>query len=232
VDLYFIEFFKANNSSICDFVGFYIFILEGDAHYMHIFIVYTHPSADSFTNEVLSAFIKGIESYDHTYEISDLYEMNFKTDISEQEYLREAYYRTDLPVETDVVEEQEKINKADIIVFIYPVFWTEAPAKLVGWFDRVWTYGFAYGERTMKTLQKALLLCITGRSIEELIKTGQAESMKTTMLGDRIFDRALDKEMIFLDGVSRFNMKNRKEKGENHLERVYNIGMNIGSDIS
>jgi NAD(P)H dehydrogenase (quinone) len=146
--------------------------------------------------------------------------------------LREAYYRTDLPVETDVVEEQEKINKADIIVFIYPVFWTEAPAKLVGWFDRVWTYGFAYGERTMKTLQKALLLCITGRSIEELIKTGQAESMKTTMLGDRIFDRALDKEMIFLDGVSRFNMKNRKEKGENHLERVYNIGMNIGSDIS
>lgn len=31
--------------------------------------------------------------------------------------------------------EQEKIQNSDAIVFIYPIFWTEAPAKLVGWFD-------------------------------------------------------------------------------------------------
>ena len=37
--------------------------------------------------------------------------------------------------------------------FIYPVFWTEAPAKLVGWFDRVWSYGLAYGEKTMNMLK-------------------------------------------------------------------------------
>ncbi len=30
--------------------------------------------------------------------------------------------------------EQEKINNADCLIFIYPVFWSEALAKLVGWF--------------------------------------------------------------------------------------------------
>ncbi|MBO4908940.1 MAG: NAD(P)H-dependent oxidoreductase [Lachnospiraceae bacterium] len=53
--------------------------------------------------------------------------------------------------------EQEKIQNSDAIVFIYPVFWTEAPAKLVGWFDRVWTTGFAYRpDPAMKVLEKAL----------------------------------------------------------------------------
>jgi NAD(P)H dehydrogenase (quinone) len=194
---------------------------------MHLFIVYAHPSVDSFTNEVLTTFIKGITSSGHSYELSNLYEMNFKTDISEQEYFREAHYRTDIQLETDVVLEQEKINRADIIVFIYPVFWTEAPAKLVGWFDRVWTYGFAYGNRTMKILQKAFFLCITGRTIDDLVKTGLAESMKTVMLGDRIFDRAIEKEMIFLDATSRFNIKQREEKRKLHLKTIYDIALNI-----
>ena len=84
--------------------------------------------------------------------------MGFKTDMTEEEYLRDAYYKTSPAVAEDVLAEQEKINSSDAIVFIYPVFWSEAPAKLVGWFDRVWYYGFAYGEKTMKVLDKALIL--------------------------------------------------------------------------
>ena len=79
----------------------------------------------------------------------------FKTDMSEKEYLRDSNYSTEPGLESDVLAEQAKINSADAIVFIYPVFWTEAPAKLVGWFDRVWSYGFAYGDKTMKVLDKA-----------------------------------------------------------------------------
>ena len=79
----------------------------------------------------------------------------------------------------------------------------------------------------MKTLQKALVLYITGRTLEELVKTGQAESMKTVMLGDRIFDRVIEKEMIFLDATSRYNIKQREEKRRIHFKTVYNIGLNI-----
>ena len=65
--------------------------------------------------------------------------------MSEDEYVREGFYQIDHPVKEDVLREQEKINRADIIVFIYPDFWTASPAMLEGWLQRVWTYGFAYG---------------------------------------------------------------------------------------
>ena len=131
---------------------------------MHVFVVYAHPSDDSFTYRVKNEFIAGLNKAGHTYEISDLYKMDFKTDMTEDEYLREYNYKVDLPISDDVMAEQGKINRSDAIVFLYPVFWTEAPAKLVGWFDRVWTYGFAYGSRTMKKLRKALVLCVANRT--------------------------------------------------------------------
>ena len=134
---------------------------------MKVFIVYCHPSEDSFTREVRDSFISGLESAGHSYILSDLYKMNFITDMSEDEYKREAYYRRELPVPDDVRAEHEKINASDAIVFIYPVFWTEAPAKLVGWFDRVWTYGFAYGDnRGIKVLEKGLVFCVAGNTLE------------------------------------------------------------------
>jgi NAD(P)H dehydrogenase (quinone) len=153
--------------------------------------------------------------------------MNFKTDMSEAEYLREANYDEKLPLSEDVINEQEKINRSDVIVFIYPVFWTEAPAKLVGWFDRVWTYGFAYGNRKMKWLKKAIVLCIAGHTLEHLKEYGHYDSMKTVMLGDRIFDRAENKEIIILDGTTKFNPELRQSNWNKHLRVAFETGKNL-----
>lgn len=46
---------------------------------MKVFIVYCHPSKNSFTYEVKEAFIKGLESAGHSYEISDLYADEWST---------------------------------------------------------------------------------------------------------------------------------------------------------
>lgn len=131
---------------------------------MRVFIVYAHPSEESLSRCIRDRFIAGLESAGHSYILSDLYRMNFKTDMGESEYLREAFCRREAPLPDDVIAEQEKINASDAVVFIFPLFWTEAPAKLVGWFDRVWTYGFAYGEnRAMKQLEKGLVICSAGK---------------------------------------------------------------------
>lgn len=193
---------------------------------MHVFIVYCHPGKDSFTKVVCNEFIKGLEDSGHTYEISDLYEMGFSSDLTEAEYYRESNYRMDLPVSDDVAQEQEKINRSDAIVFIYPVFWTDVPAKLKGWFDRVWTYGFAYGDnRTMKKLKKALFICIAGNTAEHLDRYGHIKSMETVMLGDRIFDRADESKMIVLDGMA--PSTKRTENWKKHLKTSYEAGINI-----
>lgn len=194
---------------------------------MHVFIVYAHPSSNSFTGHVKDEFIRGLKAAGHSYEISDLYEMNFKTDISESEYLREVTYNSEAPLSEDVSAEHEKINKCDVIVFIYPLFWTEAPAKLVGWFDRVWTYGFAYGTRKMKKLKKAIVICIAGHTLEHLKQYGHYDSMKNVMLGDRIFDRAEDKKMIVLDGTTQLYPELRKANWNKHLKTVFDIAVNL-----
>ena len=191
---------------------------------MKAFIVYCHPSEESFTSHVRDSFIKGIVDSGNEYVISDLYKMDFKSDMTEQEYLRDANYRTAPTVAADVLAEHEKINSADAIVFIYPVFWTEAPAKLVGWFDRVWSYGFAYGEnRKMKMLEKGLILCSAGNPIERLEEFGLLDSMKKVMLGDRLFNRVKQADFIVFDSTSRENPL-REKNWDVNLKKAYEIG--------
>ena len=190
---------------------------------MRVFIVYCHPSEDSFTKNMCDAFIRGITDSGNEYIISDLYRMGFQTDMTEEEYLRDANYRNTPDVADDVIDEQNKINSSDAIVFIYPVFWTEAPAKLVGWFDRVWTYGFAYGEKTMKELDKAVILCSAGNPIERLEESGLLDSMKKVMLGDRLFGRAKQTGFVVFDNTSREN-ELREKNWDMNIQKAYEMG--------
>ncbi len=193
-----------------------------------IFVVYCHPSENSFTKNMCDAFIKGIEASGNEVILSDLYKMDFRSDMTEEEYLRDANYRNTPNVSEDVLAEQEKINSADAIAFIYPVFWTEAPAKLVGWFDRVWSYGFAYGEKTMKVLDKAMILCSAGNPIERLEEFGLLDSMKRVMLGDRLFGRAKQTEFVVFDNTSREN-ELREKNWDMNMQKAYEIGKGLFS---
>ena len=206
---------------------------------MKVLIVYCHPSKDSFTNEVYKSFERGLRDAGHEILISDLYDMDFKTDMSEEEYLRETYYKADgikskdVLIEQEKIQnsdaiEQEKIQNSDAIVFIYPVFWTEAPAKLVGWFDRVWTTGFAYRpDPEMKVLEKALFIVCAGKTMQSLIETGEKSAMETVMLGDRIRNRAKEKEMVIFDSISHWNEEARNENMPRHLSKAYEMGVNF-----
>lgn len=192
---------------------------------MRVFVVYCHPGANSFTHKVYENFLEGLKAAGHEAVISDLYQMEFQTDISEEEYLRETFYKAEMPVAEDVKLEQEKIQKSDGIAFIYPIFWTEAPAKLVGWFDRVWTTGFAYSPNPqMKVLDKALVIACAGKSIKSLMETGEKQAMETVMLGDRIRSRARQKEMIIFDNITHWNEELAGQVMPGHLRSAYKLG--------
>ena len=117
-----------------------------------------------------------------------------------------------------------------MIVFIYPVVWTEAPARLVGWFDRVWSYGFAYGNKTMKILDKAIVLCSAGNPIERLEQFGLLESMKKVMLGDRLFGRVKESEFVVFDCTSREN-ELREKNWDTNLSKAYELGKTLFSQL-
>ena len=193
---------------------------------MKVFVVYCHPSENSFTKNMCDAFLRGVTDSGNEYILSDLYKMGFTTDMSEEEYLRDANYRDTPDVAEDVRAEQEKINSSDAIAFIYPVFWTEAPAKLVGWFDRVWSYGFAYGEKTMKLLDKAIILCSAGNPVERLRQFGLLDSMKRVMFGDRLFGRVKQTEFVVFDNTSREN-ELREKNWDANLQKAYEKGKTL-----
>ena len=197
---------------------------------MNVLVVYCHPSENSFTSEVKNSFVKGLEEAGHTYIISDLYAEGFNPVMSKEEYHREGFYQLDMPAFPDVIREQERINSSDVIVFIYPVFWTASPAMLEGWFQRVWTYGFAYGDDPkMKILEKALFFMTMGGSLEDEIRIKQLEAMKTIMLGDRIKDRAKSCEVYVFDRMTRGygNDENRSERIGKFTKDAYEIAKSL-----
>lgn len=191
---------------------------------MKVLIIYCHPSEDSFTAEIKKSFLEGLEKAGHSHEISDLYAMGFNPVFSENEYRREAFYDGEMEIPADVAAEQRKIEWAQVIIFIYPVFWTEAPAMLTGWFQRVWTYGYAYGDPArMKQLEKALFFVTMGGSSKDAVRQRQIEAMKTVMLGDRIHDRAKESEMLIFDEMTRGygNDGNREERFEKFKAQAF-----------
>jgi NAD(P)H dehydrogenase (quinone) len=194
---------------------------------MHVYIVYAHPSERSFSREVLEMFIEGLTDAGHTYEIGDLYRMDFKSEMDSEQYHREVGMTPDAQVPDDVTREQEKIDNADALAFIYPVWWSDCPAKLKGWFDRVLTYGYAYTydeheERyTRIDIKKAIVICPAGHTREHLEETGIAESMKRIMLNDRLLGVGVkEANMEILGGMMPKDPTYREE----NLKKAYELG--------
>lgn len=194
---------------------------------MHVYVVFPHPSERSCSRSVLAAFTKGLAAAGHTYEVGDLYRMGFQSEMDEAQYLRETSGAPDRPVPPDVVEEQARIDRADGLVFIYPVWWSDCPAKLKGWFDRVLTCGYAYvydaaGARgTRMSVEEALVLCSVGHAAAHLEETGIAAGMRRIMLGDRLLGVGVKRARLeILGGMMPLDDSYREE----NLRRAYELG--------
>lgn len=194
---------------------------------MHVHIVFAHPNHESFTGAVLAAFVRGLTDAGHQHTLSDLYAMGFQPLLGGEDYLRESGGRDDLPVPSDVAAEQQKMDAADAWAFIYPVWWTDAPAMLKGWFDRVWTTGWAYNPGTQRRAQHALVLCTAGHLVQTLQDAGYYQAMEAVMLGDRISGRAINKQFNIFDGSEKFTAEEWPAARAERLERAYQIGRTL-----
>ncbi|WP_226086648.1 NAD(P)H-dependent oxidoreductase [Mesobacillus sp. S13] len=124
---------------------------------MNVLIVFAHPDGQSLNGALKDRTVGILEQNGHKVEVSDLYKKKFKA-IADQDdflvlknpnrfnYISEQYHALkNNTFAADIVEEQRLVSWADLIIFQYPMWWTDAPAILKGWFDRVFSYSFAYG---------------------------------------------------------------------------------------
>ncbi|MDR2975005.1 MAG: NAD(P)H-dependent oxidoreductase [Propionibacteriaceae bacterium] len=107
------------------------------------------------------------------------------------------------------------------------MWWTDAPAILKGWFDRVWTVGWAYHPSRPRPAKKALVLCSAGHTVEHLRETGLLQSMEAVMLVDRIFDRAAAKDFRLFGGSEVLVAEEWAQVRHHHLEEARTLGREI-----
>lgn len=118
--------------------------------------VYAHPRPDSFNGQLFRAGTRALSEH-YSVTTSDLYAQGFDPvlgngdlgDLREESgnigaLAGEAFARGQVPA--DVREEQAKLADAELLVIQFPLWWYGTPAILKGWFDRVLTAGFAYGD--------------------------------------------------------------------------------------
>ena len=108
----------------------------------------------------------------------------------------------------DVLAQQDCVRRSDALALVFPLWWSDVPTILKGWFDRVWTKGFAYspsGETELRRLspRKALALCTSGHPVDQLEQDGVVTGLRSILLGDRLtnvgFQRA---ELVILGGLT------------------------------
>jgi NAD(P)H dehydrogenase (quinone) len=122
----------------------------------HAHFVLAHPEPQSFNAHLVRSGIDALEARGWTASASDLYAMGFDACERSEHYAnridaarfdaqaeqRHASETRTLP--TTVTDEIALLDRADLLVLQYPMWWHLPPAMLKGWFDRVLAYGEVY----------------------------------------------------------------------------------------
>ena len=123
---------------------------------MHAHFVLAHPEPQSFNAHLAGFGAAALEAEGWSVSVSDLYAMGFDPCERPEHYPdRAAPARFDVQAEQrhasdtgalppEVLHELALLDKADLLVVQYPMWWHLPPAMLKGWFDRVLAYGAAY----------------------------------------------------------------------------------------
>ncbi|MCA9774181.1 MAG: NAD(P)H-dependent oxidoreductase, partial [Myxococcales bacterium] len=130
---------------------------------MRILVVYAHPNPQSFNHAVKDAVLAEIGGAGHETDLLDLYAEGPKCVLDAEDFAALA----DGGPPEDVRAYQERILRAEALVFVYPIWWFDRPAILKGWFDRVFTRGFAFeyvdgAPRALLLGRRALVLTTAG----------------------------------------------------------------------
>lgn len=135
---------------------------------MRILIIYSNHYGDNFNSRLLERLKNNITHAGDEVVVRDLYQMNFDPVLRTKDF--EMISAGNPP--DDIRKEQELIKWADILLFIYPIWWGGMPAIVKGYIDRVFSWGFAYksngnGPVPLLTDKKAIIMNSFGQSRAE-----------------------------------------------------------------
>ncbi|GGH53494.1 flavodoxin family protein [Frigidibacter albus] len=123
---------------------------------MNILIVYAHPEPTSFNGAMKDLAVQTLTAQGHSVTVADLYTMGWnavagpsdtavRADPDRFSLAREQTIAMESgTIAADIAAEQDRLTRADMVIFQFPVWWFGMPAILKGWVDRVFARGYAY----------------------------------------------------------------------------------------
>ncbi len=109
---------------------------------MRALVVIAHPCSDSFTHAAADRVVAGLRTGRHDVTTIDLYDDGFVAAMSLAE--RRAYHSEQPILDPMVQRHADLVAACEIIVFVYPTWWSGLPAMLKGWLERVMVPGVAF----------------------------------------------------------------------------------------
>ena len=195
---------------------------------MHSLIVVAHPEPHSLTHAVAARISDAIASTDarNSVTVADLASEGFDPRFNADDM---ALFRQSGAVPADVAAEHARLDAADTLVLVYPLYWWSFPALLKGWIDRVFTQGWAYADGADGKVEKKLqrlqvhLVGLGGAGAEMIERRGYGAAMKT-QIDMGIFDycgATVRSSNLLLDADS--------GQAQAHLQTAAAIGRTIGT---
>lgn len=146
-------------------------------------IVFAHPWHGSFNKAILDTITSKLELQNKEYAVIDLHKDKFNPVFTEEEL---SVYNQGKALDSLVLKYQEKIKKADEMIFIFPNWWNTMPGILKGFFDKVLLKDFAFnyegGFNPLLDISKALVVTTSERpspNFKHTIENGLIADMLT-----------------------------------------------------
>lgn len=156
-------------------------------------IVYAHIGPKSLNEFLRGKAVEILTRGGWTVTITDLYEVGFKctADRSDFPFYTDSVFSLQAAqaqairenrVPSDVLEEMNKLEAANLIVFQFPIYLMMAPATLLGYFDRVFFQDWAYGRRQALAGKRVLMVSTAGLE-EEVFVPGKRGTWNSHLYG-------------------------------------------------
>lgn len=130
-----------------------------------ILLINGHPNKDSFNFGIAEAYRKGAESSGAEIREIVIADLEFNPNL-------QFGYQKRTELEPDLLKAWEKIQWANHLVWIHPVWWGGLPAITKGFIDRLFLPGFTFQYRENSTFWDKLLKGKTAHIITTLDQPG------------------------------------------------------------
>ncbi|MGP9501930.1 NAD(P)H-dependent oxidoreductase [Specibacter sp. AOP5-B1-6] len=202
---------------------------------MHILTVFSHPFRNRYPAAVMDSFHGPLEQAGHTIDVLDLHRERFDPRFTAEDH--DHFWGG--PVPPGIEEMHRRVEQADRLAFVFPVYWWSMPALMKGWIERVFTTGWAYQYGTgVKDRGRAavdgllppiptVLIGIGGSKEHTYEKYGYDEAMRTQLdVGIFAYCGIDDVESHLIYDVEGDHNSATREAG---LERARTIGQSFAA---